>query len=325
MDLTGLSTQDLRQLGDALRRNERVRLVLADDFPKRLRADQIVPLVDAVETRTGAFTQALSAHLPRTGSAGASPISVTAIVPTHRRTPVGLQALRGQDCDVEVLVLANGDAADRGVQGDRVVQVPWEGHGLTRQRGVEHADGDYVLFTVDDALPRGAGCVRALVQALEEGGYDAVFGRQVPWPEADPVTRQRLHAWTPSGTGHWPVERLDHVFALYRRSTLLQHPLPSVPIGEDLHWRQGRRVGYVPGAVVVHSHVRRARELYRRTRDLHVQHHLVGDAPRVPTLASVLAALPGVVRPVLRAGLREAPNHLAELLGQWRAARITRP
>ncbi|MCP4805618.1 MAG: glycosyltransferase family 2 protein [Proteobacteria bacterium] len=325
MDLAGLSTQDLRQLGEALRQNETVRLRLTDDFPKHLRANQIVPLVDVVETRTGAFTEALSAHLPIPGREDAPELRVTALIPTHRRTPIGLRALREQDCDVEVVVLANGEAMSRGVQGDRVMAVDWRGHGATRQAGLSFADRDYVLFTVDDALPRGRGCVRALVEALEEGGYDAVFGRQVPWPDADPITRLRLHDWTPPGHGHWPVERLDHVFALYRRSTLQEHPLPAVPIGEDLHWRQGRRIGYVPGAMVVHSHERRPRELYRRTRDLHVQHHLVGDSPLVPSLSSVFAALPGLVRPVLRAGLGEAPNHLAELLGQWRAARITRP
>lgn len=324
MDLTGLTPSDLSALSEALRRNERVRLKLSTDFPKSLRADQIVPLVDEVVTRTGAFTEALSAHLPPKAGDGPA-YRVTALIPTHRRTPVGLRALREQDCDVQTVVLANGDAMARGVQGDRVVAVPWHGHGATRQAGVAFADGDYVLFTVDDALPRGAGCVRALVEALEEGGYDAVFGRQVPWPDADPVTRRRLHDWTPPGTGHWPVERLDHVFALYRRQTLLDSPLPSVPIGEDLHWRQGRRIGYVPRAVVVHSHPRRAGELYRRTRDLHVQHHLVGDSPTVPSLASLFAALPGVIRPVLRAGAGELPNQLAELVGQWRAARITRP
>ena len=323
MRLQGLTSAELEALGEALRRNESVRLELTEDFPKRLRADQVVPLVDEVVTRTPSFTSALAEHLPPAGRERDGSIRVTAIVPSHRRTPIGLQALREQDVAVEVLVLANGDARGR-VEGDRVMEVPWLGHGATRQEGVRHAQGDYVLLTVDDALPRGRGCVRALVEALEEGGYDAVFGRQVPWPLADPVTARRLSEWTPSGRGHFRVDQLDHVFALYRRETLLESPLSPVPIGEDLHWRQGRRIGYVPGAPVVHSHVRRPTELYRRTRDLHVQHHLVGDEPRVPSLAALVGALPGVLRPVIRGGPRELPNQLAELLGQWRAARITR-
>ena len=151
---------------------------------------------------------------------------------------------------------------------------------------------------------------------------DAVFGRQVPWPTADAVTRERLQSWTPAGRGHWAVERLDNVFALYRRSALLDHPLPSVPIGEDLHWRQGRRIGYVPGAVVVHSHPRRARELYLRTRDLHLQHQLLGEPPLVPSLASLVGALPGLVRPVIQNGPAELKCQLAELWGQYRATRL---
>ncbi len=322
MRLGGLSSKDLDALGEALRRNESVRLELTDDFPKRLRADQIVPLVDEVVTRTPSFTAALSEHLPTPGARREEGITVTAIIPSHRRTPIGLQALREQDVCMEVLVLANGDASGR-VEGDRVLDVPWLGNGATRQAGVRHATGEYVLLSVDDALPRGRGCVRALVHALEDGGYDAVFGRQVPWPTADPVTGRRLASWTPPGRGHFRVEQLDNVFALYRRDTLLENPLSAVPIGEDLHWRRGRRVGYVPRAVVVHSHPRRPGVLYRRSRDLHVQHHLVGDQPAVPTLGALLGALPGVIRPAMLAGPQEIPNQLAELLGQWRAARIT--
>ncbi len=323
MKLRGLAPPDLEALEDALRRGESVRLDLQHDLPPELRADQLLPCFDAVTTRTPRFTEALAEHLPVRGrpSSGGEP-RVTAVIPTHRNTPVGLQALRAQDCGVEVLVLANGQVD--GVRGDRVMRVPWSGHGATRMLGVRAARTEYVLLTVDDALPRGEGCVRALIEALEEGGYDAVFGRQVPWPTADPVTRERLQAWTPTGRGHWPVERLDNVFALYRRSTLLEHPLPSVPIGEDLHWRQGRRIGYVPAAVVVHSHRRVARELYRRTRDLHLQHQLLGEPPRVASLAALVGALPGLARPALQGGAGELRCQLAELLGQWRATRLAR-
>jgi len=274
---------------------------------------------DGAEAREPELTAALRHHLPLAGKERLPP-TVTAVIPTNRGTPIGLQALREQDVELEVLVLTNGDAV---AQGDRVIRVPWIGHGPVRQLGVEQAQGEYLLFTVDDALPRGRGCVRALVEALDQGGYDAVFGRQVPWPTSDCITAERLQDWTPTGRGHWRVDRLDHVFALYRRSTLLEHPLPAVPIGEDLHWKQGRRIGYVPAATVIHAHPRRPGELYRRTRDLHVQHHLVGVEPAVRTLADVAAALPGVLRPVLRAGPVELGNQLAELLGQWRAAKLS--
>lgn len=319
MRLTALGSEDLTRLDAALRSGASCTLSLSGPMPPELKPSQVLPWFDRVEVPGHRMAQALEQHLPIAGSDG-PPITVTAVIPTHRQTPIGLQALRDQDVDLDVLVLSNGDARP---QGDRVLRVPWTGHGPTRQRGVQEATGDYVLLTVDDALPRGRGCVRAMVNALEAGGYDAVYGRQVPWPGADAVTRARLAEWTPAGRGHWATPRFDHVFALYRRRTLLAHPLPAVPIGEDLHWSRGRRIGYVPGAVVIHSHTRNPGELFRRTRDLHLQHQLLGDAPTVPSVGALLRALPGaVVRPTLRGGPREAANQVAELLGQWRATKL---
>lgn len=316
MELSSLDPAARRQLEAALRAGEPVQLAL-EALPTDRPADELLPLVDGLTCATPGLRRALLPHLApaaRTDRAH----RVTAVIPTHRGTPLGLAALRAQDCEVDVLVLANGGATP---DGDQVLSVPWQGHGQTRQRGAEAATGDYVLFTVDDALPRGAGVVSTLVEALEAGGFDAVFGRQVPWPGADPVTRERLRAWTPPGGPVRRVDRYDHVFALVRRDVLLRDPLPDVPIAEDLHWGRAHRIGYVPGAPVVHSHARRPGALYRRTRDIHREHTALGEPARVPSLAALIRALPGVVPPVLQAGPQELPNQLAELLGQWRGGR----
>ena len=245
------------------------------------------------------------------------PIRVTAVIPTHRQTPIGLQALRSQDCEVDVLVLSNGEAA---VEGDRVLQVEWMGHGATRQAGVEAADGDYILFTVDDALPCGSSCVRTLVNALEEGDFDAVMGRQIPWPHSDLLTQRRLAQWTPGGTTLQRRTTIDHVFALYRRETLLKDPLPDVPIGEDLHWSLGKKIGYVPLAPVIHAHRRTPKSLFERTQALHVEHFLVGHSPSIPDLPAVIRAMPSALKAGLQYGPLEVPNQIAEILGQWRGA-----
>jgi hypothetical protein len=250
-----------------------------------------------------------------------SDFTVTVIVPTHRQTPIGLEAFRAQDCKVEVLVLANGPAAtDPLIQGDRVHPVKWSGHGPTRQAGVSIARGDYVLFTVDDALPQGRDCVRKLVEALESGGFDAVTGRQLPWSHSDSLTVERLEKWTPPGEKVIPWPQVDHVFALAKRQTLLDNPLPKVPIAEDLHWSQGKNIGYVPEAQIIHAHKRTPLALYRRTRALHVEHCRLGEAPRVPNFRSVLQNLPSALLTATRHGPSEFPNQVAELLGQWRGA-----
>ena len=321
MKVRQLHRRDRRRMSRALRQNEPIVLELQAPPPPEVRLDDIVPLCHTVQAWNPALTRKLQVFLPPPARPGHR-ATVTAIIPTHRHSPLGLDALRGQDIPVQVLVLANGPAAakDGAIAGDRVVALPWQGHGRTRQRGVELADSEYILFTVDDAIPMGAGFVRVLVEALEAHSFDAVFARQIPWPDASPVTFHRLRSWTPPGHVVQPVAYLDNVAALYRRDTLLRSPLPPVPIAEDLHWARSHRIGYVPMAPVLHSHLRRPGALLSRTRAIHRQHLLLGDPPRVASLSALLGALPGMVAPVLEGGPMELLNQGAELLGQWLAA-----
>jgi hypothetical protein len=310
----------------ALIEGEPLWLDLWEPPPPEVRLDDIVPLCHAVDTWDPRLTAALRAQLPP-GARHGSHARVSVIVPSHRRVPWGLRALAAQDVEVEILVVDNGPAplegTDLGVA--RVLRLPWDGHGRTRQRAVELASGEYVFFTVDDAIPCGAGFLRTLVEALEQGGYDAVTARQLPWPDTDPITARRLRAWTPPGDHHRAVDRLDHVAALHRRATLLAEPLPDVPIAEDLRWGQRRRLGYEPRAPVVHAHTRCPGELWRRTRAIHAQHIALGEPACVPDLGALLGALPGLARPVVEGGPREILNQAAELLGQYAAARAARP
>ena len=262
--------------------------------------DEILPLCH------GADDISLSALLPPAGRGGTD-IAVTAVIPTHRHRPIGIDALSAQDVEVEVIVLANGT-----FEGG--VRVAWEGHGRTRQRGVELARHPYVLFTVDDARVLGAGMVRTMVEALEGGGYDAVVARQIPWPTADAVTRTRLRGWTPPGTGHRGTDVLDNVCSLYRRAALLSDPFDDVAIAEDWHWGRRHRIGYVPAAPVLHSHPRRLGPLFSRTRAIHRERIRAGLPPSVPDLPSLLRALPSTLGPDLRGAL-------GELFGQYAATR----
>ena len=116
----------------------------------------------------------------------------------------------------------------------------------------------------------------------------------------------------------------DHVATLYRTDTLRRRPLPDVPIAEDLHWSRGRRVGYVPLAPVLHSHSRRPAHLWRRTVAIHAERVKAGEKPTVGSLAGVVGALPGLVKPVVDRGPIETANHVAELVGQWWGGRTGR-
>ena len=102
-----------------------------------------------------------------------------------------------------------------------------------------------------------------------------------------------------------------------RTETLRSFPIPPVPIAEDAWWSLNRRVGYVPMAPVLHSHVRAPGPLFERNRAIHAQLVAMGHAPTVPDFSAWVKALPGVVRPALAAGPGELVNQLAELTGQW--------
>jgi hypothetical protein len=300
--LTRLKSRELWALQQAILSQQPVLLGKNAHHPF---IDQLVPLCTEVE---------LPWHrqwLPPAASPGPHPL-VSVVIPALK-WPLGIEALKIQDVPVEILVLANGGMQSVDSQAGTAVktlQVAWEGHGKTRQRGVEAASGTYVFLSVDDAIPLGLGFLRRMVKALEEGGYDAVFARQVPWPLADPVTRKRLAQWTPAGVGHRCVARHDHVAALYRRETLLKSPLPSVPIAEDWHWGRRHRIGYVADAPVLHSHPREFWALYQRTKAIHRELISGGEVLKVGSTRALLSALPGVVGWDFRGAL-------GELLGQW--------
>lgn len=250
-------------------------------------------------------------------------MSVTAIIPACNGLPYGVRSLLAQDIDVRVVVLSNGDGPTR-VPGADVVRVQWQGHGATRQAAIADVQTEYVFFTVDDAVCLGTDCVRTLVEALEAGDWDAVTGQQVPLPDADPITIERLRRWTPPGQEVVATAQTDHVAALYPTQTLRDYPLLPVPIAEDAWWSQGKRVGYVPQARIQHSHARLPAALYARNRAIHAELIRMGQAPQVPSIAALVRALPGVVRPTLKAGPAELKNQVAELLGQWQGSREAR-
>lgn len=320
MIIEGLGPEDRAAMAAALRRGEPVRLELRGAVPRGVRLDEIAPLCYAATARDPTDRRVLEAFSAPAARPG-SDARVTVIVPCHRGNPAGVAALMRQDVAVRVIVLSNGPDGPERVPGAEVMRVDWEGHGRTRQRAIAAVRDPYVLFTVDDAIPLGAGFLRTLVEALEEGGWDAVTARQVPWPDADRVTAERLRRWTPAGHRVVAFPQVDNVASLYRTETLRAAPFPDVVIAEDAWWSEGRRVGYVPHAPVLHSHPREGRGLYRRTRDIHAELVAMGQPPAVPGLPALIAGAPGLVRPSLIGQRGEWRNQIAELFGQWAGAR----
>jgi rhamnosyltransferase len=278
--------------------------------------------------------------------------------------PSLMAALRAQELDggLEIVAIDSGSADDSAAiltrEGARLLRIEASefDHGVTRNLGARHAQGRNIVFLTQDALPADAHLVRRLVEALERDERLAgTFARQVPRAEADPLTRRDLAAWVAAGTEPRttfvtdvarfdalpPLARFirsvfDNVASAVRRELLLAHPFVATRFGEDLEWgqrmlRTGYGLAYVPEALVIHSHLRSARALFRRNylghrllqrlfglRTIPDRRHLVRaslGAASVDLLALLRAGGP------LSAFLSAPAQALASVYGQYRGAR----
>ena len=189
-------------------------------------------------------------------------------------------------------------------------------HGLTRNHGIEHARGELVVLTVQDAEPASDTWLNALTAPFaRDARLAGTFARQQARSNAGGIARHYLSLWVAAGAepriaelasvaefeALTPMERLnrcafDNVCSCIPRSVWAQHPFPSVPIGEDIAWGRtvllaGYRLKYVPEAVVVHSHNRSARYELSRTRALHAQLYQLFGLQTIPTLPLLARAI----------------------------------
>lgn len=160
-------------------------------------------------------------------------------------------------------------------------------HGQTRNEGLAVVDAEFVILSVQDALPLSTTLAADLVAPLAaDPTLSATFGRQRPRAGCHPVLAARIDSWAGGndpvvqelGDRDWdaldPMERLglvryDHVIACVRRSAWERQPLPAASFGEDVRWatsviRAGGRIAFVPEAAVEHSHDRSAWDEARR-------------------------------------------------------------
>jgi rhamnosyltransferase len=279
---------------------------------------------------------------------------LSALLPALRR-----QVLEG---GLEVLAIDSGsdDGSDALLEksGVRTLRIPPASfdHGETRNLGVREAGGASVVFLTQDALPADDHVVRRLVERIEaEPRVAGAFARQVPRDDADPLTRRDLLGWvacqpeprlahvadTAAFEAMPPLQKyrlsaFDNVASAARRGLLLAHPFRATRFGEDVEWglrmlRAGHGLAYVPEAVVVHSHARSARALYRRA---YLGHRLlyrlfglrtVPDAAHLARAAAATALADVALLVRTGAGLRTlvaAPaQSWAGVYGQYRGAR----
>ena len=201
-----------------------------------------------------------------------------------RRCLAALAAQRPRPVALVVVDSGSRDGSDGAAEraGARLLRIPPEqfDHGETRNLGARALpeDLDAVVFTVQDAVPQGAGCLEALARAACAPGVGAATARQVPPPDAGWITASTVAASPfaaaePARTGplarevldrlapeDWrPLLMLDDVLSAvraplfrrvgFRRTMHVEDAL----LAYDLLWA-GWALQHEPRAVVEHGH-----------------------------------------------------------------------
>jgi rhamnosyltransferase len=153
-------------------------------------------------------------------------------------------------------------------------------HGETRNRGAALAQGAFVVFLVQDAVPADPHWLRCLVAAADMPGVAGSYSRQLAWPSDNALVRldaertlsqpeqsvvQQLgpdECWddVPPARKLWLATFRDNASCI-KREVWSRNPYRPLPYGEDLDWgerviRAGYAIVYEPRSCVFHSHDR---------------------------------------------------------------------
>ena len=160
-------------------------------------------------------------------------------------------------------------------------------HGATRNYGVSLAKGEFVVMTVQDAVPADDCWLEKMFRHFEDPLVAGVCGQQIVPHHAD----KNPHQWfRPQSEGnfkkvHYPqvadFAKLspekqrqecgwDDVTAMYRKRKLVEIPFQPVMFGEDMIWAKeaigkGYALIYDSTARVEHYHHHNPEYTYRRT------------------------------------------------------------
>lgn len=248
--------------------------------------------------------QAVAMAAPAVQTQG--PIKASIIVPTldggaiWRRVAAQIGAQRAP-WPIEVIVIDSGSSDD---SRDVALALPHKTtlhqiarsefqHGRTRNLGAAMAQGEFLLFLTQDAMPADPLWAYKFVGAMEAypeaaGG----FGRHLAHPEHGALVRDEIEAHFRT-LGNWPLlvskftdlaawvagepgfRRMLHFYSdnnsCMRRSAWADLPYPEVEYGEDQLWaeqnaaRGGAKL-YAPNATVYHSHDYTPDEMRSRAR-----------------------------------------------------------
>ena len=186
--------------------------------------------------------------------------------------------------NLEVLLIDSGSTDDTIFIASRfcfvrILEIPPHtfNHGLTRNLGVSEANGDLVLFTVQDAYGASTDWIETMVNHfLIDQEVVGVCGQQIVPHDQDknphewfrPInspTIRKVQIKDPALTSQLSPQQLkeicgwDDVNAMYRKLIFKSFPFKKTDFAEDLHWAKevvlaGHKVIYDTHARVCHYH-----------------------------------------------------------------------
>ena len=178
-------------------------------------------------------------------------------------------------------------------------------HGLTRNLGVNHAQGDFVLFTVGDAGAFNEHWIEELFKSFDQSDVAGVCGQQVVphEPNKNPVEYFRPQSSPKKIKFQFKTEKAfndlepyqkkeacgwDDVNAMYRRDILLKIPFQQTNYSEDAIWAKealldGYALVYNDASRVYHYHFVDEDYTYKRTfTTSYYNYKYFGYVPSIP-------------------------------------------
>ena len=162
-------------------------------------------------------------------------------------------------------------------------------HGGTRSMAAQLAAGEILVFMTQDAVPADTDTLRNLLAPLKDSRVAAVYGRQIPFPEATFFARHlrqfnypaesSVKCWEDRKKYGFKTAFISNSFAAYRRNLLEDVGFfqNGLLFGEDTFTMaklllKGFCVAYAADARVLHSHNYTVCQEFRRYFDIGVFH-----------------------------------------------------
>jgi glycosyltransferase involved in cell wall biosynthesis len=204
-----------------------------------------------------------------------------------------------QDWDFEIIVIDSGSVdGSLAIIKDYPVKLynirPEDfSHSKTRNFAASLASGEYLVYLSQDAEPADNDWLKKLIAPLvDDLAVGAVFGKQVPYAETNPVNSFRVrwiygdelllkHAGVNSGFSRRSFN-FSNVNSAVRRELLLRFPFrEDLFFCEDVYLAKqllsnGYKIVYSPAAAVIHSHNHSIQELFSRYFDIAIAYKKIG-------------------------------------------------